>query len=75
MGNVSMIDYSRLKGRIIEKFGTNQAFSDAMGWSLGTNGKKTTGKAAWSQDEIFRACDLLSIEHAEILLYFFTLKC
>lgn len=75
MGYVAMVDYSRLKGRIVEKYGTNQAFSEAMGWALGTNGKKLAGKAAWSQDEIFRACDLLSIEHAEILLYFFTQKC
>ena len=75
MDYLQQIDYSRLKGRIVEKFGTNQAFSEAMGWALSTNGKKIGGKAAWSQDEILKACDLLEIPRSDILLYFFTQKC
>lgn len=70
---IHQFDYSKLKGKIIEKFGTNQAFAEAMGWSFATNGKKLSQKARWDQDEILRACSLLDIEHCDILDYFFRL--
>lgn len=66
-------DYSKLKGKIVEKYGTNQAFAAAMGWSFSTNGKKLSQKARWDQDEILRACSLLEIDHGDILDYFFRL--
>ena len=37
-------DYSRLKGRIVEVYGTNAAFSKDMGWSERTMSLKMNGK-------------------------------
>lgn len=70
-----LFDYSKLKGRIVEKLGTMQRFAYDMGWSLSTNGKKLSNKAAWAQDEILKACAILNIELRDIPLYFFTLDC
>lgn len=68
-------DYSKLKGRIVEKCGTMQHFADEMGWSMSTNGKKLSNKVAWAQDEILQACAILDIAREEITVYFFTLEC
>lgn len=68
-------DYSKLKGKIIEKCGTNSVFAEKMGWSLKTNGFKLSGGASWSADEILLACDILDIEHEKIPAYFFKLAC
>ena len=37
-------DYSKLKGRIVEKNGIYSNFGDAMGWSPVTRTKKLAGK-------------------------------
>jgi len=66
-------DYSKLKGRIVEKFGNNTNFAEAMGWSLSTNGKKLSNTVMWQQDEIVKAVKLLDLKLADILAYFFTL--
>ena len=73
MSNVAF-DYSKLKGRIVEKFGTNIEFASAMGWSTVTNSKKMTCAVMWQQDEIMKAAELLAIKPTEIKDYFFTLK-
>lgn len=68
-------DYSKLRGRIVEKFGTLKAFSNAMGWSERTNGLKLNGSVEWSQNEIIKASALLDIAVGteEMQLYFFNL--
>lgn len=65
-------DYSKLKGRIVEKFGNNSEFAAAMGWSLVTNSKKLSNKVMWQQDEILKAIELLSLKITDIIIYFFT---
>lgn len=67
-------DYSKLKGRITEKIGTNQAFARAMGWSVITQSKKMNGKVYWTQGDISRAIKVLDIPETEINVYFFTPK-
>lgn len=66
-----VFDYSKLKGRIIEKFGNNSEFAVAMGWSLATNGKKLSCKVMWQQDEIVKAVELLGLKISDIPEYFF----
>ena len=66
-----MFDYSRLKGRIIEKFGNYGEFASAMGWSLATNGKKLSCKVMWQQDDIMKAINLLGLKISDIPDYFF----
>ena len=64
-------DYSKLRGRIVEKYGTQIAFSKAMGVSERTLSLKLNGKIYFSQDEIISISKLLDIPRDEIQLYFF----
>ena len=67
-------DYSKLIGRIIEKFGSRRAFAKAVGFSENTISKKLSGKMTittndivnWSQQEV------LDIADQDIPEYFFT---
>ena len=65
-------DYSKLIGRIIEKFGTRSAFADAMGLKHEALSRRLNNKADFKTEEYIRACDLLDISPKEIYTYFFT---
>lgn len=67
-------NYNKLKGRIIEKCGTQKRFAELMGWSERTNTLKLNGAIAWTQDDIVKACEILDISANEIQVYFFVLK-
>ena len=64
-------DYSKLKGRIIEKYGSQGAFSIVMEWSERTLSLKLNGKVAWKQTEICKAINLLELTNDDIQRYFF----
>ena len=65
-------DYKKLRGRIIEKFGTQQNFAIAMEWSERTLSLKMNCKVFWKQPEIVKASELLEIPSCEVIDYFFT---
>ena len=44
-------DYSKLRGRIIEKFGNQSKFAVAMGWSERTMSLKITGNVIGSNQK------------------------
>ena len=67
-------DYSKLKGRIVEKFDTQQAFSKAIGLSEKSVSDKLTGKKSWKQKEIMKAIEILEIADKEVQDYFFKLQ-
>lgn len=67
-------DYAKLLGKIVEKYGTQYRFADAIGLSERTLSLKMGGKVGWKQDEIAKACELLCINEREIHKYFFALK-
>ena len=67
-------DYSKLRGRIVEKFGTMSVFAKAMGWSLRTMSLKMTNARFWKQSDIEKAINLLEIDAADIPIYFFVRK-
>lgn len=69
-----MFDYSKLRGRIREKFKTESAFGKAMGLSHNTISKKLNGHIMFVQNEIDKAIVLLEIPDEEISTYFFTPK-
>jgi len=71
MENV-VFDYNKLRGRIVEKFGTQGAFAEAMGMSNGSLSMKLASKSYFSADEIVKACELLEITSGEVSAYFFT---
>ena len=68
-------DYSLLRGRIKKKFITNKAFSSALGIDPTSLSGKLNNKSYFTQDEIARACDLLSIDKSEVSEYFFCFEC
>lgn len=63
--------YSKLKGKIIEKFGTVSEFADAMGISKASASMKLSGKVGFSRDDIEKTMKLLDISLDEISDYFF----
>lgn len=69
-------DYSKLIGRIIEKFGTRKAFAEVCGFSENTISKKLSGKMAITTVDIDNWCtpELLDIASSEIPEYFFAFK-
>ena len=68
------MSYSKLKGRIIEKFGSQAAFAAALGWRAALLSDKLNGKSQWSFAEVMKACELLEIPLNEAHLYFFCTK-
>ena len=67
-------EYSKLLGRITEKFGTQGRFAEAVGMSERSLSLKLNNKVPFKQPEITKACSLLEIDDADIPAYFFTLK-
>lgn len=64
-------NYSKLRGRIAEKYWTMGAFCDAMGITRSTVRARFSGEYSWRQDDIVKACALLDIDKADIPEYFF----
>ena len=69
-----MYDYSKLKGRIVESFGSQTKFAKAMKMSERTLSFKISGKVSWKQREIVEAISLLGLEKDDIQEYFFTIE-
>ena len=67
-------NYSKLLGRIIEKYKTQARFAEVFELSERSLSLKLTNKVGWKQQEITRASELLDIADSEIHDYFFTLE-
>ena len=63
--------YSKLKGRIVEKFGTQKSFAEAMVLDVATINGRLNGRSQWRADEIAKACGLLGIQLSDAHHYFF----
>lgn len=66
-------NYSKLKGRIIEKFGSQKAFAKAYGISNVSMSRKLNGSIGISPEDIvsMSAPELLDIQPSEYHEYFF----
>ena len=64
-------DYSKLRGRIKEKFGTQSEFSKRLGLSEVSVSNKLNNIVDWGQEEMESAIDILEIPSSEIHAYFF----
>lgn len=64
-------NYSKLRGKIIEKFGSQRKFSRELGVSERTLSLKLNNRIYFSQDEITKIAELLKIDLNEIQEYFF----
>lgn len=67
-------DFSRLKGRIIERFGSFASFAHTMGMTKPALHNRLKGFTAFRPEEIIKAAELLGICPSELHLYFFTPK-
>ena len=65
-------NYDKLRGKIIECYGTIEKFSQELGVTPTTVGRKLSGKGGWTQDEIIKSCELLTIPVNDLSAYFFT---
>ena len=64
-------NYNKLRGRIVEKYGTQERFAEAVGMTKQGLSLKMTGKTSFSQGDIAKWCGLLDIGTEEIVDYFF----
>ncbi len=67
-------NYDKLKGRIIEIFGAQYRFAEAMGMSDRTLSLKLNGGVPWNQPDICKAVSLLKLKDSDIPEYFFNEK-
>ncbi|WP_069286081.1 DUF739 family protein [Aerococcus urinaeequi] len=67
-------DYSKLRGRIVEKFGSVEKFAEAMGLSKASMSMKLNNGVSFTQTQIPQACFLLDIKSEEVGRYFFTVN-
>lgn len=64
-------NYAKLRGRIREVYGTQEAFAAVAGIKPATLTLKLNGRTDWKLDEIARICRVLDIPPAEVHQYFF----
>lgn len=69
-----VFDYSKLRGRIIEKYRTQSNFAYKVGMSNRSMSLKLNNGIAFGQKDIIRWCDLLDIQINDIPEYFFNKK-
>lgn len=67
------MSYSKLRGRIVEIFGSNKAFAAAMKMDTSSLSFKLNNKTPWKREEIEKTCILLEIPIEEVHLYFFSM--
>jgi hypothetical protein len=67
-------DYSKLRGRIVEYFGSQTNFASSLNLTKETLNKKLNNRVGFTQDEIRTMIDRLDIKKIEVEDYFFTLK-
>ena len=63
--------YNKLKGRIVEKFGSQGKFAAALGMTENTVSRKMQDKVEFSKDDMVRWAELLEIDSSEFWDYFF----
>lgn len=66
------MSYAKLRGKIREVFGTQEAFAEAVGMSTVSVSQRLNNKLEWKTSEIVNACMLLGIPLEKAAEYFFT---
>ena len=69
-------DFSRLRGRIVERYGSYTAFAESLGKSSVWISNRLNNVVHWSSDEIHEVCqpERLDIPPEEIHLFFYARK-
>lgn len=63
-------DYSKLRGRIVERYGSVAKFSEKTKIKYPAVIRKMAGETAFTQADIVEWCELLGIDMSEAPLYF-----
>lgn len=63
--------YAKLRGRIVEKYGTISAFCEEIGMSRQGFSKKLSGKVPFTSEQIVEYSQILDIRPKEMCDYFF----
>lgn len=66
--------FAKLRGRIVEKYGTQARFAEFLGITEQTVTAKLSEKTAFTLDEIVVWCNALDIQTDEVGVYFFEEK-
>lgn len=74
MQRIVVFDYSKLRGRIVEKFETQGKFALANQMSDRSMSLKLNNGIGLSQEEILKWCRMLEISKDDIPAYFFNEK-
>ena len=69
-----MIDTNKLRGRIIEKFGSARAFAEEICMNEATLSRKLNNELEFRYDEVIKISEYLDIKPEEIGPYFYSLK-
>lgn len=64
--------YNKLRGRIIEMYGTQSKFAEKLGISKNSVSKKMNCQTEFSQDDIIQWSMLLNVKKDEFGEYFFS---
>ena len=67
-----IFDYSKLRGKIVEKFKSQGAFAEAFGVSENTFSLKMSNKVRFTSNDIIKIIEMLDIPQQEVGEYFFT---
>lgn len=67
-------DYSKLKGRIVEKYGSRSAFAAAIAMNDEQLSRRLNNHTAIKAEELILFAEKLGIHKTEIYSYFFTPK-
>lgn len=69
-------DHSKLRGRMVEKFGSVSAVADQLGITPATMSSRLRNQTQFKASEIMMLCasQCLDIPKAEVITYFFTEK-
>lgn len=70
----TIFDYSKLRGRIVEKYGSIEAFSNDLNISKVSISKKLNNKIGISRDEIIEWSTKLEISPDEYGVFYFAKK-
>lgn len=65
------MSYAKLRGKIKEVYGTQDAFAEAIGLNSSSVSSKLNNKTEWTKKQIVVACDKLNIPLKDAPEYFF----
>lgn len=67
-------NYQKLRGKIKEVCGTQDNFSERLGIGRVSLSQRLNNQLEFTQEEIYKSCEILSINLEEVPDYFFTLQ-